>query len=123
MLDGTFDDDLVHAWLDCLRDNAWISLHYESPALMGTDRGEIHGGGYVRRRGEFSEASSRTIWTLEDIKFNGLPANRLTHFGVWNAKNRGKIRAWGRLPQEEGVIIHQGGGYLLRAGTLALSIQ
>lgn len=123
MLDGTMDDDLVHAWLDCLADNAWISLHYESPALLGTDRGEIFGGGYVRRQGSFSDATSRTIWLMDDVKFIGLTPNRLTHFGVWNHKINGKIRAWGRLPEEKGFIVHQGASYLIRAGTLALSIQ
>ena len=123
MYDGTFDDDLVHDWLACLADNAWVSLHYESPALMGVDRGEIFGGGYVRRKADFSDPSSRTIWLMDDVKFIGLNANRLTHFGVWNHKQNGKIRAWGRLPEEKGVVVHNGASYLIRAGTLALSVQ
>lgn len=120
-MNGSFDDDLVHAWLACLADNAWCSLHYETPAMNGLGRGEIFGGGYVRRQIEFSTPSSRTIWTLEDLKFIGLPANRLTHFGIWNHKSDGKIRAWGRLPDE--VIVTTGGGYVLHAGKLALSIE
>jgi len=121
MADGSFDDDLVHAWLACVADNAWCSLHYESPAMNGLGRGEIDGGGYTRRQITFSTPSSRTIWSLEDVKFVGLQENRLTHFGIWNHKTSGKLRAWGRLPNE--VIIVTGGGYVLHAGQLALSID
>jgi len=123
MADGAFDDDLVHAWLACVADNAWISLHYESPSLNGLGRGEIDGGGYLRRQAVFSDPSSRAIWTLEDVKFVGLPENRLTHFGIWNHKVGGKLRAWGRLPDPNGVIVVNGGGYVLHAGDLALSIE
>lgn len=117
-----FDDEQVHAWLQCVADNAWVSLHYESPALMGLGRGEIFGGGYVRRQGVFSTPNARSIWTIEDVKFIGLPANRLTHFGIWSRKNKGKLRAWGSLP-DQGSIIVPGGGYVLKAGKIALSID
>jgi len=122
MIDGTFDDELVHAWLECVADNAWCSLHYESPAINGIGRGEISGGGYVRRKLEFSTPSSRTIWSMETVKFSGLLANRLTHFGIWNAKNSGKLRAYGRLP-DGGVIVTNGGGFALPAGKIALSLE
>jgi hypothetical protein len=122
MSDGIFDDELVHDWLSCIADNAWISLHYESPALMGLDRGEISGGGYVRRKVSFSTPSSRAMWSLEPVKFSGLPANRLTHFGIWNHKENGRIRAYGRLPGQ-GVIIPDGHGYVLSEGKIALSID
>ena len=120
-MDGTFDDDQVHAWLKCIADNAWVSLHYESPGLMGLGRGEIAGGGYVRKRVTFSTPSSRTMWSLTDAKFSGLNANRLTHFGIWNGAVNGKIRAYGMLP--DNVIVTAGGGYVLTAGKLALSIE
>lgn len=122
MTDGTFDDEQVHAWLACTADNAWASLHYESPAFNGLGRGEISGGGYVRRKIRFSTPSSRTMWSLDDIAFLGLPQNRLTHFGVWNAKAGGRLRAYGLLP-DGGVIVPDGHGYVLFAGKLALSIE
>lgn len=118
----SFDDDLVHSWLDCLRDNAWCSLHYESPALEGLGRGELSGGGYVRRRLTFSDPVAKTIWSTENVRFVGLNPNRLTYFGVWDHKQGGLIKAWGELP-EDGVLIPQGGGYLLRAGSIAISID
>lgn len=121
MMDGTFYDELVHEWLAAVAENAWVSLHYESPSLGGLGLGEIHGGGYLRKQVTFSTPSARTIWSLTNVKFTGLPANRLTHFGIWNAANKGRIQASGPLPTE--VIIASGGGYLLAEGKLALSIQ
>ena len=121
---GTFEDETVHAWLACVRDNAWVSLHYESPALSVTSRGEISGGGYVRRNANFSVPASRAMWLLEDVIFTGLLENRLTHFGIWNAKSAGKLKAYGLLtPDGSEVRILDGNGYVLHAGDLALSIQ
>lgn len=117
-----FDDDQIHAWLQCVADNAWISLHYESPAIYGLGRGEISGGGYVRRQGHFSTPSARTIWSIEDVKWVGLPAVRLSHFGIWSHKNKGKLRAWGALP-DQGSVITPGSGYVIREGLIALSLD
>lgn len=121
---GSFEDDLVHDWLACLADNAWISLHYESPSLGSIGRGEVNGGGYKRVQMGFTAPSNRTIWSLDDAKFSGLTANRLTHFGIWNHQYNGKLRAFGLLTDSEsGVIVAQGGGYVLHASKLALSID
>jgi hypothetical protein len=115
------DDDLIHAWLRCLSDNAWCALHYEDPALNGQNRGEIFGGGYVRRKLEFSAPANRTIWQVERVKFIGLNPNRLTHFGIWNHKQGGKLKAWGILP-DGGALIAQGQGYVLPEGSIAVSL-
>lgn len=118
---SAFDDELIHAWLNCLRDNAWCSLHYESPEFLTFSRGEITGGGYVRRKLDFSVPASRTMWSINTVKFTGLTANRLTYFGIWSHKQGGKIKAWGLLP-EGGALIAQGGGYVLNEGNIAISI-
>src|SRR3954466_8816445 len=122
MTKGNIDDELVHAWLDCLRDNAWCSLHYETPALNGLGRGEISGGGDIRRKLDFSAPVARSIWSINNVKFIGLNANRLTHFGIWNHKSGGKIKAWGKLP-DDGALITQGGGYVLGEGSIAISLD
>lgn len=119
-MDGNFEDELVHEWLEGLRGSAWVSLHYESPSLRGIGRGEIGGGGYHRQQVTFSTPTSRTMWSLTDVRFTGLNANRLTHFGIWDLKTLGSLRASGPLPDE--VIIPAGGGYSFIAGKLALSI-
>lgn len=120
MSSGTFEDDLVHEWLAGVASNAYVSLHYESPALMGLNRGEISGGGYVRQRVLFTVPANRAMWSETNARFTGLMANRLTHFGIWNEKRLGRLEAYGLLP--DGVIIAPGGAYVVPAGALALSL-
>ena len=120
MTDGTFDDETVHEWLADVAVSAWVSLHYESPSLNGLGRGEISGGGYVRQLTGFSVPSNRTIWSTEDARWSGLLPNRLTHFGIWDSKVSGKLRAYGKLGKP--ALIVQGGAYILRDGQIALSI-
>jgi len=114
-------DNRAHRWLLEIAENAWVSLHYESPAIGGIGLGEISGGGYVRKKAIFTSPANRTIWSLEDVKFTGLTQNRVTHFGIWDAQNLGELAAYGPLPQG-GAVILNGQGYYLYAGKLAVSI-
>lgn len=115
-----FTDDTVHEWLAEIAAAAWVSLHYESPALGGTGLGEISGGGYVRCLVPFSEPANRSIWSLKDAKWHGLVQNRLTHFGVWDDEFKGSLKGYGELPKE--AIVVEGKGYVITEGQLALSI-
>jgi hypothetical protein len=119
-MEGSFTDQQVHAWLDDIGTNAWVSLHYDSPALHGIGAAELSGGGYVRVKVPFSRATGRTIWSLDDVKFTGLSQNQLTHFGIWDAQTNGILRAFGRLPEPQLVV--QGWGFILYTGELALSV-
>jgi hypothetical protein len=119
---GTFTDHQVHQWLEEIQVESWVSLHYESPALGGIGLAEIYGGGYVRQKVIFSSPSNRAIWSLQDARFTGLTPNRLTHFGVWNAKESGELLAYGQLPQNNGAVVLAGQGYVIYQGKLVLSI-
>jgi hypothetical protein len=120
MMSG-FTDEQVHQWLyDISSKGLWISLHYESPGIGSLDRGEINGGGYVRQKVDFSYPVSRAIWSMDDAKFTGLPQSRLKYFGVWSARNRGCLRAYGELPRE--AVVLEGRGYVIKEGTIALSL-
>lgn len=120
-MSGTFADYQVHQWLQEIADGAYVSLHYDDPSLDGLGGSEIYGGGYTRARVDFTQPDNRTIWSLTDAIFSGLTQNRLTHFGVWVDQYQGLIRAHGPLPAE--VLILNGQGYVVKAGTLALSIS
>lgn len=128
MSSGTFDDDQVHDWLADVAAAAWISLHYESPSLNGLGRGEISGGGYARKLVGFTVPTNRTIWSIQSARFAGLLANRLTHFGIWDQQNGGRLRAYGELHGYDNqknvypVLIRAGGGWTIPEGQLALSI-
>lgn len=119
-MDGSFTDEQVHQWLQDVADAPWISLHYDTPALQGIGACELSGGGYVRCKVSFSQPANRSIWSLSDARFTGLIQTQLTHFGVWDQKTGGMLRAYARLPEK--VAIPNGFGYVLRQGELALSI-
>jgi hypothetical protein len=119
-MDGSISDEQAHEWLQEIATASWVSLHFESPALGGTSRGEISGGGYKRAQVAFSQPANRAIWSLADVRFSGLLPIRVTHFGIWSARYKGMIRAYAQLP--EPVIIAKGHGYVLHEGDLAISL-
>lgn len=104
-----------------IANGAWISLHYDSPELDGLGGSEIAGAGYVRPLVGFTQPANRIIWSVEDAVFVGLNATRATHFGVWNAATSGNMYAFGKLPGN-GVTILQGQGWVLKEGTIAISV-
>jgi hypothetical protein len=123
MTDGSVTDEQAHAWLQEIADAGWISLHYDSPALGGSDRAEISGGGYNRFKMSFSQPNNRAIWSMVDARFTGLTQTKLVYFGVWNRRSPGDkagfLRAYGDLPDP--VMVLNGRGYVLHAGQLAVS--
>lgn len=120
MSDGSFTDDQVHMWLQEIADKAFVSLHYDNPALGGLGACEISGGGYRRIRVAFSDPTNRAIWSQEDIRFTGLIENQLTHYGIWNAANNGRLMAYAALPSK--VVVTNGWGYRIDEGDLAVSM-
>lgn len=120
-MDGSISDVQVHLWLQEIADNAYVSLHYDTPGLGGVGLSEISGGGYRREKVLFSQPANRSIWSLDDVKFSGLTQNQLTHFGIWNKRTLGRLMAYSALP--ETVTVLNGWGYRLREGELAISID
>lgn len=118
-MDGSITDQRVHKWLQEIADGAYVSLHYDTPALGGIGACELSGGGYKRAKTPFSQPSNRTIWSLEDAKFTGLVQNQITHFGIWDTATRGELVAYASLPEKATVL--NGWGFVLREGQLAIS--
>lgn len=118
-MNGSISDEQVHRWLEGIVQSAWVSLHYDSPALSGADKAEISGGGYTRVQAIFTMPSNRTIWCESDVTFSGLLQNRITHFAVWDSQNEGMMIAYGALP--EPVTVLNGWGYTLYSGDLVIS--
>ena len=118
-MDGTFTDEQVHLWLQDIADNAWVSLHYDTPALGGVGACEISGGGYARYQVAFTQPTNRAIWSLQDVQFKGLTQNQLTHFGIWNKQTKGRLMAYGSLSDK--VTILNGWGFTIKEGELAIS--
>lgn len=119
-MNGSFTDQKVHEWLQEIADGAFVSLHYDTPALGGVGASEISGGGYARSKVAFSQPSNRSIWSLEDARFSGLKQNQITHFGIWDSKTQGMLVAYAALPESQ--TVYNGWGFTLREGELAISI-
>lgn len=119
MADGSVTDEQANTWLQDIAENGWISLHYDNPALNGTDRAEISGGAYQRYEMSWSQPSNRAIWSLVDARFTGLVQTRLVYFGVWNKATKGFLRAYGELTDPATVLT--GKGYVLHAGMIVIS--
>lgn len=120
-MDGGITDEQANLWLQDIADTGFVSLHYESPGLQGVSKGEISGGGYTRFKMAWSQPSNRTIWGMVDARFTGLTTNKLTYFGIWNSLNKGRLMAYGPLPDINGVIVLNGQGYVLHEGDLSVS--
>lgn len=118
-MDGSFTDDKVHQWLQEIADSAWVSLHFDTPALGGVGNNEISGGGYLRQKGIFSPPANRAIWTLEDARFTGLTQTVIAYMGINDSANGGLLLAYGELTKQ---TIRNGAGYILHAGDVALSM-
>jgi len=118
-MEGSFSDDYVHEWLQQVSDAAYVSLHYDTPALGSVGANEIHGGGYARTKVAFTQPANRVIWSMEDAVFTGLTQNQITHFGIWNQGINGRLICYGRLPTP--AIITTGQGYVIYEGEIALS--
>jgi hypothetical protein len=112
-------DPILHKDQTVTYTGSWISLHYDIPTLGGIERSELSGGGYLRHKMAWSVPADRTIWSLQDARFNGLMQTKVVYFGIWNLANLGFMRAYGELPQPQTIL--NGNGYILHAGTLAIS--
>lgn len=119
MSNGSVTPEQAHLWLQEIADASWVSLHSDSPALGGSDRAEIVGGGYQRFKMIWSQPTNLAIWSLVDARFTGLTQSKLVYFGIWSRKNTGILRAYGELPTP--VVVLNGKGYVLHAGLLAVS--
>ena len=119
-MSASFTDAKVHQWLEEIADEAWLSLHYDTPDLGGIGSCEIFGGGYQRQRVSFTKPANRTIWSLAEVRFTGLTENQLTHIGIWDDQYNGTLCASCPLPEKK--IIVNGWGYVIPEGELALSL-
>lgn len=76
--------------LQMIKDECWISLHFENPDLAGDAGSEVTGGGYERIRATFGDISNRTMWLEEQVAWEGLRSTKITYVGGWSKSTRGK---------------------------------
>jgi len=130
-MQGTITDAQVHAWLQDIADNGFISLHFDTPALGGLNAAEISGGGYQRFKMAWSNPDNRAIWSTVDARFTGLVQTKITYFGIWNAlgnwytppsgkRQPATLMAYTEL--DTPVAILNGKGFVIPQGQIAISL-
>ena len=115
-----FSDYFVNTVLGMFN-SVWMSLHYANPNLEGALTSEISGGGYIRQSSAFPDASNRTAWLSNAVKFTALPSVTLGFIGLWDSQFNGNIMA--AAPMSQPLSIPVGGSYAIAANSLALFID
>ena len=106
--------------LKMIRDDCWISLHFDNPDLAGGQASEITGGGYSRLKASFGEISNRTMWLDDTLKFEGLRQTKITYIGGWTDKRGGNSLFFSELANPG--RISDGGLWKLEEKKLVISI-
>jgi len=74
----------------------YISLHTADPGTTGAD--EVTGGSYVRQGDTAMDAaSSLTADNTNAISFTSMPAETVTHVGIWDSETDGEFLCGGSL--------------------------
>lgn len=118
---GRFSDYQVEQWLSAYTSGCYLALHYDNPDVAGAYASEVFGGSYQRRKTTFTSPDGRTVLNLNAVKWTGLPAAIVTHVAGWDAQNNGNLLWSSSLDAVTRVT--QGGGFMLGARVLALSIN
>ncbi len=87
LLDAVFRADAFG-----LAANPYVSLHTADPGEAGAN--EVAGGGYARQQAAFDVAAAGATANSAIIDFTNMPAETMTHVGVWDALGGGNF-LWG----------------------------
>ncbi len=94
----------------------WVSLHSGDP----DDSGAAELREYERQRVEFGANGAGSVTNRSALEFGNLPDAIVTHFGVWDAPQRGRYLLGAAT--ELGVIVAKGRSLRWREGELTLRI-
>lgn len=74
----------------------YLALYTSNPGPTNTGT-EVTGGSYARKAITFSATSGGARTNTAEIRFPGLPASTVTHYGILSASTAGTLRAYGTL--------------------------
>lgn len=112
-------DFQANQWLDTLQD-VWLACHSADPEINGDLATEISGGGYERVSARFTDAEQRIIWNQDAAKFRGMPACTVAYIAGWSQQFNGRMLWY--VPADEEERVQAGNTYVVKAGTIAISI-
>lgn len=97
----------------------YVSLHTADPGEDGSN--EVSGGSYARQAsGGFSAASSGATDNDANIDFAVMPAETITHVGIWDASSAGNFLIGGALSAQK--TTNAGDTFRLPAGDLDVTV-
>lgn len=99
-----------------LKGPVYVSLHSRNPGPKGA--GEVDGGKYTRQSISFGAPSEGVCTNDDDVVFPGMPPEKITHVGVWDAKTGGHLLYGLELPTP--VEFMSGDTAKLRPGTIII---
>jgi len=67
----------------------WLSLHTTNPGPVGGD--ELVGNGYRRQKADMEAFAAGAVRNTGVVVFPMLPASSVTHVGVWDAEDDGRL--------------------------------
>lgn len=73
----------------------YLSLHTDIPGDAGGS--EVTGGSYARQAITWTPAAAGLLLNNGAIDFASMPAETVTHWGIWDAATNGNFLWWGQL--------------------------
>lgn len=97
----------------------YVSLHTADPGEDGAS--EVSGGSYARQAsGGFAAAAGGTTDNDAAINFTSMPAETVTHVGIWSAVSAGNFYVGGSLAASK--TTNAGDTFQLGAGDLDVTL-
>lgn len=96
----------------------YLSLHNGDPGATGAN--EITGGSYIRQAITFAAASGGVIATSADLTFLDMPADTVTHVGIFDSATTGGTNVFeqgGALTASK--VVNAGDTFIIEAGDLS----
>lgn len=118
---GRMTDWQIEQWLESIREDIWVALHFDNPDVAGQYNSEVFGGGYHRQKASMTMPNNRAIWNSSAVVFNGLPTISITHVCAWDSQINGNLRF--SVALDDPVRVVAGGQYSFGTATMALSLD
>jgi hypothetical protein len=97
----------------------YVSLHTGDPGETGTS--EVAGGSYARQSGSFAVASGGSCDSDAVLTFADMPAETVTHVGVWDAVSGGNFLWGGALTASK--TTNAGDTFQIGSGDLTITLD
>jgi hypothetical protein len=99
--------------------SVYVSLHTDDPGETGAN--EVTGGSYARQSCAFDPAGSGLADNTAAVTFTDMPAETITHIGLWDDPTAGNF-LWGGAATTP-LTTNEGDTYQIGAGDLDVTLD